>query len=155
MDKNAGKVISVRVPMADYVQFITEASENKLSVSEFMTMKLYAKPTNFERGGNIEDLEKLKKSVSELTIERDKWKSDYASRKKKFDELEAKHNLLIKDNLLNVEQLKKKLDAATNKIEAAKSKAVFNEYITEPHVNNVNVKLLIDKHLEKILDVLK
>lgn len=151
MDKNAGKVISVRVPMADYVQFITEASENKLSVSEFMTMKLYAKPTNFERGGNIEDLEKLKKSVSELTIERDKWKSDYASRKKKFDELEAKHNLLIKD----VEQLKKKLDAATNKIEAAKSKAVFNQYITEPHVNHVNVKLLIDQHLEKILDVLK
>ena len=57
--------------MVDYVRFITEATESKLTMSQFMTMKLYAtnKPTTevkaFKEGGNIADTSKIDAIIKE------------------------------------------------------------------------------------------
>ena len=63
------KAVATRVPMSDYIKFLTEATNNKQSMSDFLLLKLYHRPTTevkaFKEGGNIEDASKLDAVIKE------------------------------------------------------------------------------------------
>jgi len=94
------KPIATRVPMSDYIKFLQEASERKLSMSEFLLLKIYGEsPQILNKGGNLAETDALKKENEALKLSlkateenRDKWKKDWTSRKAKYDELEKRFN---------------------------------------------------------------
>lgn len=122
----SSKPMATRVPMEDYIKFLKEATENKMCVSDFLLMKLYAKPTaKFEEGGNIAEADALKKEVKALKLslttvetERDKWKKDWKFRKRKFDELEIKFKKAQEEGS-NQEQTKADYDKLATELKEA------------------------------------
>jgi uncharacterized protein YyaL (SSP411 family) len=69
------KVISVRIPMTGYMDFIKKASQNKLTVSEFLFTKLFSEEDTERDKNEIVELKaaliKSNESATSLVNERD------------------------------------------------------------------------------------
>jgi chromosome segregation ATPase len=84
--ENTTKAIACRVPMSDYIKFLTEASNKNMTLSEWLLVKLYS--SQVEKGSQNssksqveakqKEIDKLKSQIQELTRERDKLKSQPA-----------------------------------------------------------------------------
>jgi len=134
--ENSSKAISVRIPMTDYVKFITKASENKLSMSEFITMKLYAPETPmFKNGGNLAETDALKKQITTL---QEQLKTAQATPKqnteleKEYADYKAKCRTDYNNFEKQVATLNKKISVAltiAQNMERLKDKVNLNAYI--------------------------
>lgn len=84
--ENTTKAIACRVPMSDYIKFLTEASNKNMTLSEWLLVKLYSsqvekgsqKASNSQVEAKQKEIDKLKSQIQELTRERDKLKSQPA-----------------------------------------------------------------------------
>lgn len=74
------KTVSVRIPMDSYIDLLQKATTNKMSLSEYMTMKLLSK--NSENGLKAE-------------------KTDEIDTKKENKKQEPKQNWILKDTFKN------------------------------------------------------
>lgn len=92
------KVIGAKVNYEEYGIVYQLAGRRGVTVSEYARIKILEdnkNPSLFENGGNIKedesiikDNEKLKAALKTMTEQRNKWESDWRSRKAKYDKLE-------------------------------------------------------------------
>lgn len=59
------KTIAFRVPMEDYLRFLTEATKSKLSLSEYMTLRIYSEDVSKANSKTVADKDQKIKSLDQ------------------------------------------------------------------------------------------
>lgn len=95
------KPVATRLPMSDYIKFLQEATENNMSMSDFLLVKIYAEKTIFKHGGNIEETSALKTEISNLKLE---------------NEAHAKENKALRASACELHKLGKQEQAEKKKL---------------------------------------
>jgi uncharacterized coiled-coil DUF342 family protein len=103
------KVISVRIPMTGYMDFIKKASQNKLTVSEFLFTKLFS-DEDVERDKNeIVELKAALMKSNEMTAsvvnERDALNTSWIECCEKIVRIENENDTLNKELKLSKERM--------------------------------------------------
>lgn len=113
------KAIACRVPMQDYIKFLTEASNKGMSISEWLLMKVYSgqsikgeqKASKSTVAAKEKEIDKLQKQIAELTKEKEEMKRQKQAQEERYQTLEEQlHNLYLfakshKEELLTGEDM--------------------------------------------------
>lgn len=67
---SSAKIVSARIPMVDYIEFLKQATNDNLSITDFLIMKLYQEDKVKELTKALSDKEKKINDLSEEVTER-------------------------------------------------------------------------------------
>lgn len=115
------KTVSARIPMEDYIKFIKEATDNKLSLQEYLTVRIYQEDKSKEYQT---ELDKLTKQVEALIKEK---KSIDTELKKLSPQVNkaAEENKTLKAQVTDLQKVNKLLQAKLDTI--SKSTEIYKK----------------------------
>ena len=86
---SSAKIVSARIPMVDYIEFLKQATNDNLSITDFLIMKLYQEDKVKELTKSLSDKESRIKDLAEMVTEYqgyiEGWKSDVEAKKSEVE----------------------------------------------------------------------
>lgn len=157
----SSKTVSARVPMADYINFLKEASEAKTSISDWLIQRIYK--------DDDKEIEQLKNEMQEQQEEQQKTENllaeasgEIANLKKKIGELQKERDSLSKSaskNQAESDEATKEAKKLTEQIKslqkAANDLKKEGEQRESRYAGMMEDALKIKKNLEKDLATAK